>query len=289
MENIVKIDKKYLEEINLLNNTNYFGDWMNNISILKKNFSEAIPFDHIVIDNFLNEKYANELYEIFPNDFSDWYKYENPIEFKYTYDKINNVDERIKNFFYYLSSEMMVDIFRKITNIPDLTYDEYLHGAGLHCHPKNGRLNVHLDYEKHPITGKERRLNIIYFLNKDWENEWNGQNELWNENASKCITKTDVTFNRAIIFRTNDISWHGLSEKITCPENCYRKTLAFYYVSPLSSNKKEEDYRKKAKYTITDENDKKNVGLKMLCEIRENRRLTCEDIQVYYSDWKNDN
>jgi Rps23 Pro-64 3,4-dihydroxylase Tpa1-like proline 4-hydroxylase len=256
---------------------------------LNKKFSEAIPFDHIVIDNFLNEKYANELYETFPNHFSDWYKYENPIEFKYTYDKINNVDERMKNFFYYLSSEQMIDIFRKITNIPDLTYDEYLHGAGLHCHPKNGKLNVHLDYEKHPITGKERRLNIIYFLNKDWENEWNGQNELWNENASKCITKTDVKFNRAIIFRTNDISWHGLSEKITCPENHYRKTLAFYYVSPLSSNKNEEEYRKKAKYTITNENDKNNSGLKKLCEIRENRRLTCEDIQLYYSDWKNEN
>lgn len=289
MENIVKIDKKYLEEINLLDNTNYFGDWMNDISILNKKFSEAIPFDHLVIDNFLNEKYANELYEKFPNDFSDWYKYENPIEFKYTYDKINNVDEKMRNFFYYLSSEMMIDIFRKITNIPDLTYDEYLHGAGLHCHPKNGRLNIHLDYEKHPITGKERRLNVIYFLTKDWKNEWNGQNELWNENASKCITKTDVKFNRAIIFRTNDISWHGLSEKITCPENQNRKTLAFYYVSPLSSNKNEEEYRKKAKYTITNENDKKNPGLKTLCEIRENRRLTHEDIQVYYSDWKNDN
>ena len=72
MENIVKIDKKYLEEINLLDNTNYFGNWVNNISILNKKFSEAIPFDHIVIDNFLNEKYANELYETFPNDFNDW-------------------------------------------------------------------------------------------------------------------------------------------------------------------------------------------------------------------------
>ena len=289
MENIVKIDKKYLEEINLLDNIKYFGNWVNNISILKNKFSEAIPFEHIVIDNFLNEKYANELYEMFPNDFSDWYKYENPIEFKYTYDKINNVDEGMKNFFYYLSTEQMIDIFRKITNIPDLTYDEYLHGAGLHCHPKNGRLNVHLDYEKHPITGKERRLNIIYFLSKDWKNEWNGQNELWNENATKCITKTDVKFNRAIIFRTNDISWHGLSEKITCPENQYRKTLAFYYVSPISSNKNEEEYRKKATYTITNENDKKNAGLKMLCEIRANRRLTCQDIQCYYSDWKNEN
>ena len=285
MENIVKIDKNYLEEINVLDNIEFFGNWVNNISDLSKRFSEAVPYEHIVIDNFLSEKYANELYKTFPNDFSDWYKYENPIEFKYTYDKIDDVDENIKNFFYHLSSKKMIDIFRKITNIPELTYDEYLHGAGLHCHPKNGRLNVHLDYEKHPITGKERRLNVIYFLSKDWKNEWNGQNELWDNNASKCITKTDVKFNRAIIFKTNDISWHGLPEKITCPENQYRKTLAFYYVSPLISNKNEQEYRKKAKYTITNENDKQHTGLKKLCKIRANRRLTCEDIKIHYSDW----
>lgn len=288
MENIVKIDKNYLEEINSLDNIDYFGDWVNNISSLNKQFSEAIPFDHIVIDNFLNEKYANELYNKFPNDFSDWYKYDNPIELKYTYDFIDKIDGKIKNFFYHLSSNRIIDILRKITNINDLTYDEYLHGAGLHCHPKNGRLNVHLDYEKHPITGKERRLNVIYFLSKNWNKEWKGQNELWDKNASQCITKTDVVFNRAIIFRTNDISWHGLPEKIMCPENYYRKTLAFYYVSPLSSNKNEEEYRKKAKYTITDVNDKKNAGLNKLCEIRATRRLEKEDIKIYYPDWEKD-
>jgi len=287
MENIVKIDKNYLDEINLLDNIEYFGDWINNISSLNKNFSEAIPFDHLVIDNFLNETIANELYDKFPNEFSDWYKYENPIEFKYTYDKINNLDKTLNDFFYHLSCKKIIDIFRKITNIPDLTYDEYLHGAGLHCHPKNGRLNVHLDYEKHPITGKERRLNVIYFLTKDWKNEWNGQNELWDKNASHCVTKTNIKFNRAIIFRTNDISWHGLPEKITCPENHYRKTLAFYYVSPLSSSKNEKEYRKKAKYIITEENSKKNEGLKKLCEIRAIRRLTEEDIKLHYPYWKN--
>ena len=48
--------------------------------------------------------------------------------------------------------------------LSNLEYDKYLHGAGLHKHPKYGRLNIHLDYEKHPISGKERRLNIILFI-----------------------------------------------------------------------------------------------------------------------------
>lgn len=284
---LVKIDKKYLEKINIDDNIlKKFGTWLNDIDLLKQQFLNASPFEHIVIDNFLDEKYANELYELFPENFDDWHKYENPIEIKYTYDNIDKLNEKMKNYFYYLSSEKLIDIFRKITSIDNLTYDEYLHGAGLHCHPINGKLNIHLDYEKHPITGKERRLNIIYFLSKDWKNEWNGQNELWNKEANKCITKTDIKFNRAIIFKTNDISWHGLPNKILCPEGNYRKSLALYYVSPLISLKNEYNYRKKAKYIITDKKEKDNEGLKILCEIRSNRRLTIDDINKYYPNWK---
>jgi len=280
---LIKINKNHLDKINSLDNVlNNFGDWVNNIDDLREKFINAEPFEHVVIDNFLNEKYANELHDIYPNNFDNWYKYENPIEVKYTYDKINNLDDKIKNYFYYLSSDKLIDVFRKISNIEDLTTDEYLHGAGLHCHPRHGKLNIHLDYEKHPFSAKERRLNIIYFLNKDWKQEWNGQNELWDKNAEKCVAKTDIVFNRAIIFKTNDISWHGLPEKILCPEDEHRKSFAYYYVSPLRTIKNENEYRNKAKYIS---NDKTDDTLVKLCEIRENRRLTEDDINNYYPNW----
>ena len=52
------------------------------------------------------------------------------------------------------------------------------------------------------------------------------------------ITDEDIK-NSAIIFETTEDSWHGVPDKIMCPENVYRKTLAFYYVSKISSpNKK---------------------------------------------------
>lgn len=285
---LIKIKNDYLENINSSekNILNKFGNWVNNIDILQPIFLNASPFEHIVIDDFLNEEYADKLYNLFPEQFDNWYIYENPIEVKYTYDNINDLNNEIKDYFYYLSCNEMVDIFRKLTNIHDLTYDEYLHGAGLHCHPKYGRLNIHLDYEKHPITGKERRLNIILFLTKNWEQAWGGQNELWDKFATKCVTKTDIKFNRAIIFKTNDISWHGLPKPIMCPECQFRKTLAFYYMSPLKSLKNE--YRNKAKYILIDD-DKNDSNLQNLCEIRSNRRLTIDDIKLYCPEWKKEN
>jgi hypothetical protein len=151
-------------------------------------------------------------------------------------------------------------------------------------HPRYGRLNIHLDYEKHPYSGKERRLNIILFMSKDWNSDWNGANELWNNDVSRCITKTNVKFNRAIIFKTNDISWHGLPDKILCPENTFRKSLAYYYVSPLNTQKNESEYRKKAKFTKRPQ-DHYNENIQTLYEIRSNRRITKNDMETIIPDW----
>ena len=76
-----------------------------------------------------------------------------------------------------------------------------MNGAGLHYHPRNDRLNMHLDYEQHPILkDKQRRLNIIFYLNDYWENEWNGSTDLWNSDMTKCCFKSYPVPNRAIIF-----------------------------------------------------------------------------------------
>lgn len=282
---LIKIDNKYLQCINNeFNIENIFGEWIHNSNSLKYNFSNGMPFEHIVIDNFLNNDYAELLCNEFPQDYSNWYKYENPIEVKYAFDNINELTENLKNYFYYLSCDKFINVIKNITSIDNIEYDPYLHGAGLHCHPKHGRLNIHLDYEKHPYSGKERRINIIYFLNKNWNPEWNGANELWDKTITQYVKKTDVKFNRAIIFKTNDISWHGLPEKILCPENNFRKTLAYYYVSPLNTNKPEELYRKKAKY-VKRSFEKDDENMNELYRIRAERRIETSDLMKLFPNW----
>jgi len=283
--NLIKIEKEHLKNINEENCLKYFGEWVNNLEELNQKFNNTKPFEHVVIDNFLEESYAERLYELFPENFENWFIYENPVEVKYTFDNINELPEELKNYFYYLSTQQITELFRKITNINNLEHDEYLHGAGLHAHPKHGRLNIHLDYEKHPFSGKERRLNVILILTKNWKSEWNGLNELWDENVTECIKKTDNIFNRVILFKTNDISWHGLPEKINCPENIYRKSLAYYYVSPLNNIKDESKYRSKAVF-VKRPCDKYDENLEELYKIRPNRRITKEDMKKYMPYWK---
>lgn len=283
-ETLIKIDNSYLETINTLNLDNYFGNWINNINELKPTFANAEPFENLVIDNFLSTEYADKLSDLFPSDYTNWHKYENPLEVKYAFDDIDVLPDELKHYFYFLSSASMLSKIKQLTGIDELEYDEYLHGAGLHSHTVNGKLNIHLDYEKHPYSGKERRINIILYLSKEWKPEWNGANELWNNDVTKCVKKTEIKFNRAIIFKTNDVSWHGVPDKILCPNDVYRKSLAYYYVSPLNTIKLNNEYRQKAKYSKRP-TDKYDKNLEKLYKIREKRRITKEDLDKYFPEW----
>ena len=284
IESQTKIDNSYLEKINNQNILPYFGDWVNNVNKLKNQFTNAEPFENIIIPNFLDKDYAELLYKQFPESCENWHKYENPLEVKYAFDNIHQLPDELKNLFYYLSSKQMTQVFSLLTDIETLEYDPFLHGSGLHAHPKHGRLNLHLDYEKHPHSGKERRINVILYLSKDWNSSWNGATELWDKNLEKCVVSSPVVFNTAIIFKTNDISYHGLPNKITCPENMLRKSFAYYYVSSLNSKKKEEEYRKKATY-VSRPQDKHDARIEKLFKIRSLRRITKEDLKEIIPEW----
>ena len=278
------------------NKINFFGDWINNVDKLNTQFNNAEPFEHIIIPNFLNEKYAELLHTQFPQDIdsSNWHKYYNPIELKYANDNIEHFPEELKQLFYLLSTKEISEKFSKLSNIQDLEHDPYLHGAGLHVHPRDGRLHVHLDYEKHPHLNKERRLNLILYLTKDWKPEWNGDTQLWDKDMTKCIVRSHVQFNSAIIFKTNETSWHGVPENITCPEGMLRKTFAYYYISPLDTPAKNEKigndgsgYRTKATFTKRPQ-DAYCEKIDKLYKIRPYRLIQKTDIKELDIEWTQD-
>lgn len=282
-ENLIKIREK--PEEMLSDPINLFGNWINDINSLRESYLMADPYPHVVIDNFLNKEFASKILDEFPDPFNkNWFHYINPIEYKYAMDKLEYMESNTKNLFYAYCHEQFVDLIKKITDIPNLEFDPFLHGAGLHYHPRGGRLSMHLDYSIHPLSKKERRVNIILFLNKNWEKEYNGDLEIWSNGMEKCIHKVQPVFNRAVLFRTSDESWHGLPEKIKCPENMGRKSIAIYYVS---EPRVEATPRYKAQFVQrpTDEQDDK---FRELAKLRMEKRITDEDlIKIYGTDYKN--
>jgi len=288
------------EELELINNIqdhnikSHFGAWIDSIDELKEKFSNSKPVKHIIIDNFLNMDFARKCAENYPDNFLEnpsWHKYNNPIEVKYANDKLETFSVHQKDLIYFLSSKYITGLFRYITGL-DLEIDPYIHGAGLHVHPRYGRLGLHLDYERHIyLKDKQRQLNIILYLSENWKPEWKGDTQLWSSDCKKCEISSPVVFNSAIIFQTNEISWHGLPESIMCPEDVYRKTIAYYYLSPLSFKKdvskngaNEDGYRYKACFVKRPE-DPELQQMKELYKIRPNRRIEKEDMDKIWPEW----
>ena len=61
-----------------------------------------------------------------------------------------------------------------------------------------------------------------------------------------CVTKIPPLFNEALIFRTDEISYHGFPDPLRCPETESRKSLALYYYTIESGTEfktRSTDYR----------------------------------------------
>lgn len=256
-----------------------FGDWVNDIPSLHDKFRNAKPYEHVTIPNFLNDEVAREIVATFPDpkmSSQPWKHYDNPIEQKYTLNEFQNLP-MIKYVFDTLQSPYTVDLISRVTGISQLESDPYFHGAGIHAYPNRGKLDMHLDYSIHPITQKERRVNLIIYMNPDWKSEYGGFLELWDEELQNRTEIVAPSWNTAVLFRTNNISYHGLPKPITCPENEYRKSLAIYYVSPPTDTAKP---RYKAEFYPLP-TQPVTPSLRKLYEIRKHRLITSDDL----ADW----
>ena len=105
-----------------------------------------------------------------------------------------------------------------LTGIPGLLADPSLEGGGMHQTEPGGFLNVHADFTMHHHqTRWHRRVNLILYLNEDWQDAWGGQLELWDRAMASCVTKIPPILNRAAIFNTDETSFHGYPDPIRFP------------------------------------------------------------------------
>lgn len=201
----------------------------------RSQYSTAEPFPHLVMDNFLDESMARNLYEEVPSvDSNVWFQYNNQIENKYLCNHWDRFPKNTYKFFAEVTSPAFTQKLSELTGIFPLVADVGLHGGGWHVHTRGGLLNIHKDYSIHPKLKWERALNLILYLTPDWQSEWGGGLGLWTEQDSQpheLIHNVECLFNRAVLFDTRKNSWHGLPDPLRCPEGVRRTSLAVYYLT----------------------------------------------------------
>tara|TARA_B100000945_G_C20371990_1_gene592620 strand:+ start:533 stop:1381 length:849 start_codon:yes stop_codon:yes gene_type:complete len=201
---------------------------------LKNQYSLADPFPHTQIDNFFSNEYLDTVLEEFPDlsKLSDSQNYKNQNEIKFANNDFKNFPETIKNFFNFLNSQTFLNFLQTVTSIKEkLIADEQLNGGGLHEIKSGGLLKVHTDFNKHPTNNFDRRVNVLIYLNKNWQEKYKGCLELWDKDMKNCKQKILPSFNKMVIFSTTDFSNHGHPDPIECPTNISRKSIALYYFS----------------------------------------------------------
>ncbi|WP_052481166.1 2OG-Fe(II) oxygenase [Gilvimarinus agarilyticus] len=206
---------------------------------LSKSFESAEPFSHLVIDHFFEPDFCQSLLDEFPIFDDDKARNENgTIGRKAVHTELCNIGNQYQKLDEMIRSDAFLDWISQATGIPDLIYDPDYYGGGTHenCHGQD--LDPHVDFNRHPVTNYHRRLNLIVYLNKEWQDEWGGLIEFHQDPRKSPeineITKVAPLFNRCVIFATHDHSWHGF-ERINLPEGDSdehsRKSIALYFYS----------------------------------------------------------
>jgi Rps23 Pro-64 3,4-dihydroxylase Tpa1-like proline 4-hydroxylase len=245
-------------------------------------YVNAEPFPHIVIDNFVEPKILDGVLESFPTSKDlDFYKYDNQLERKLAFDQVSKLPDPIYNILTQMNSAVFISFLEKLTGIEGIIPDPYYRGGGIHQIEKGGKLDVHIDFNIHTKFKLHRRLNVLIYLNKDWEAEYGGNFELWSghkdENGKhvieECMNKILPLFNRFVVFSTSEKSYHGHPEPLNCPEGRSRKSLALYFYT----NGREDEFKNTPAHSTTfikRPEDPDNDDLNELRETRNKGRLT---------------
>ena len=187
------------------------------------------PFPHAVIDGLwdddLLEAARREFFYISP---SQWRTYGDPEEYgKRAIDDSALWGSAVRTFFNIAGDPLFRADLEVMTGISDI--DPHEAGGGLHETGENGRLGMHRDFNYNPLDGRPRRLNLLTYLNHDWDCAWGGCLYL---GADRSITVTPI-FNRTVLFECGPESWHGHPDPIVGEH--LRRSLATYYYTPPGS------------------------------------------------------
>jgi hypothetical protein len=193
-------------------------------------FAEAAPFPHLVIEDFLHPDVAAQVAEEFALPSLEWGHYYHVNEKKLAVEDLTQMGPMTRGIIADLQSEPFLVALRRLTGIDGLLADPHLDGGGVQRMPRGGFLNVHCDFLAHTTeTSWSRQLNLLLYLNPGWEESHRGWLELWDASAQHCVRRIAPRFNRCVIFRTSNISFHGIPAGVSCPEHDSRKSIALYY------------------------------------------------------------
>ncbi|MEW6271244.1 MAG: 2OG-Fe(II) oxygenase [Thermodesulfobacteriota bacterium] len=201
---------------------------------LRREFRAAKPFPHVVIDGFLDQALCRRLADEFPAYDAERFRNEWGELGKAWREDVSRLGAAYAMLDRGLRSPGFLGLLSRISGIPNLLFDPHYFGGGTHENLQGMELDPHVDFNLHPETKLHRRLNLLLYLNDEWDEAWGGALELhtnpWLHPALDEVKTVSPLLNRCVIFETSDRSWHGFRRIELPPERCRlsRRSFAMY-------------------------------------------------------------
>ena len=198
-------------------------------------FKQAKPFPHIILDNFLDESFfQNLVVENINLNKKEGSSFNTDIETNKWTSKNVELSENISRIVDTLYTSKFIGELAKLSGIKDLfsTNSGNTALANYHEMYESGFLGTHVDHSSEPDTGLPHVLNIILYLTKNWNLSWGGSTVLANKNGRQIEKTIDFIPNRAVIFLHSPFTFHGVSK---IKNNLLKRSTI--YVDYYSKNK----------------------------------------------------
>jgi hypothetical protein len=205
-------------------------------------FASAQPFGHVVVDDFLDPGFAAELLDQFPPfGRADSRGEDGQPGGKATFERVRALGDAYARLDDLVRSDGFLRMVGDICGIEGLLYDPWYLGGGTHENRDGAKLDPHVDFNFHPLERWQRRVNLIVYLNPEWQPGWGGALDLYRDpKTSQAPERTiEPVFNRCVLFETHGHSWHGF-DRITLPPgrtDLTRKSIALYFYTAPEAGK----------------------------------------------------
>ena len=203
-------------------------------------YQSGEPYHHICIDNFLPpeilEKVCADL-DSLPQAEASFSRAQENLKSSYIPERLPDFT---KNLFYAFNSRPFILFLEEMTGIQGLIPDPYYTGAGIHKTLNGGHLDIHADFNLHKQMRVERRLNVLIYLNKNWQEDWGGSFEIWDNDMTHKMASFVPTFNRMVCFSTGSDTFHGNPEPVNHPDGEARQSIALYYYTATWDDTRKE-------------------------------------------------